>query len=218
MDSDFELYRQIEKRYGFAIPEEHRQMKARGWFDCAEGTMPYFNPMSRSYLWIQEMEWIPLPAIRDHEFPDYCKAGFVPFAITGAGDHWCWYPEHTFNGVAPVVFCPHDEKFGKFYAPHFLGSVYRQVLAFAASHLDAKDEPLARQHLRRWLDDLGPVFPTRWRETLAALITAPLQTWEYGKVRKFEQIGLLPPDQYQAIVQRDLAFDKLDQKFQWMLD
>lgn len=212
------IYDGIERRYGFAIPEEYRQMNARGWFDCADGTMPYFDPASRSYLWMNDMEWISLEGIRDFEFPSYCKSGFVPFAFTAGGDHWCWYPEHMSNGATPVVLCPHDSKIGEFYAPHFLGSLYRQALAFAAGDLDLTEEPEARQHLKRWFDDLGPLFPMGWRQTLASLLNAPPRSWEYGKVKKFKQTSLMSPDEYQAIVQRDLAFDKLDVEFQWMED
>src|ERR1700722_16297438 len=115
MNPNDDIYRRIEQRYGFAIPEEYRQMRARGWFDCADGAMPYFDPASRLYLWMNDMEWMSLPDIVDFEFPSYCKPGFVPFAFTADGSHWCWYPEHTSNGVTPVVLCPRDSKMGEFY-------------------------------------------------------------------------------------------------------
>jgi hypothetical protein len=218
MESSRDLYRDIEARYGFSLPAEYRHMKERGWFDSTTNTMPYFNPTGQSYLWMNEMEWMPLHSIRAFEFPGYCKPGFIPFAFTGGGDHWCWYPEYATNGVTPVVLCPHDDMMAEFYAPDFLGSVYRQMLDFAASNLDEKDEPLARQHLKRWHDDLGPMFPASWRATIAKLQTAPVQSWEVGKLTKFKQVGLLSPREYRLIVERDLPFDKLDETFQWMVD
>jgi hypothetical protein len=199
MNPDEDIYRRIEQRYGFAIPEEYRQMRARGWFDCADGTMPYFNPASRFYLWMNDMEWMSLHDILEFEFPSYCKPGFIPFAFTAGGDHWCWYPEHTSNGITPAMHCPRDSKMGEYYAPHFLGALYRQALSFAAEPLDAKEELEARQHLKRWFDDLGPLFPFGWRETLAALLTAPA---ELG-IRDGQKIQA-----NQSLVTRRILFDR----------
>ncbi len=162
------------------------------------------------------MEWMPLAEILNFEFFSFCKPGFVPFAFTGGGSLWCWYPEYATNGVVPVVHCPRDCNTGEFFAPHFLGAVYRQILDYA-SNLDREDESLARKHLKRWLDDLGPLFPIPWRSTVAMLLAAPCQRWEVGKFGR-KQLGLLSPENYRSIVQRDLAFAKLNEEFQWMLD
>ncbi len=206
---DGSLYHRINERYGFAIPSEYRQMYERGWFD--------FDPARRGlpqpYLWLNDMEWMPPRDILAHEFPSYCKPGFVPFAFTGGGNHWCWYPQHTMNGITPVVLCPHDCYTGEFYAPHFLGSLYRQILDFACDLINPDQEEEARTNLKQWLDDLGPFFPVEWRETIASLHATPLRSWQ---VRSISGHAFLLPDEYQSIVQRDLAFARLDETFLWM--
>src|SRR5437763_1122028 len=126
MQSPSELYLQVERRYGFALPPEYRQMHETGFFEFDD----LRNRVGPKYLWLNDMEWLEPPQIRDHEFPGYCKRGFVPFAVTAGGDHWCWYPEHSVSGVTPVVLCPHDSNTAEFYAPHFLGALYRQVLDY----------------------------------------------------------------------------------------
>jgi hypothetical protein len=216
VNSSPDIFKQIETKYRFTFPQEYRQMWERGWFDFKKGTVPHSNPSDESYLWMNEMEWMPLADILDFAFPSYCKPGFVPFAFTGGGSYWCWYPEHVTNDAVPIVHCPRDSKIAEFYAPHFLGAVYRQILDFA-SNLDGEDESLARKHLKRWLDDLGPFFPMPWRSTLMMLLAAPCQSWEVGKFKR-KQLGLLPPESYRSIVQRDLTFEKLNEEFQWMLD
>lgn len=210
------IYGQIEDRYGFALPAEYRRMWERGWFDlkAGEGLDLYAHPERHSYLWLNEMEWMPLEAIRDNRFPEYCKSGFVPFAFTGGGDHWCWHPASANCGITPVVLCPRDSKIGEFYASNFLGALYRQSLEFA-SYVKPEDEAEARIHLKRWVDDLGPLLPSPWSQTLANVARSPLQTW---KEMRYEMSGLLRRAEYNEIVRRDLVFPLLDQEIQWMED
>jgi hypothetical protein len=186
-------------------------MNDSGWFYFDDNR----NRPGPNYLRMNDMEWLDPAAIRDHEFPEYCKPGFVPFAFTGLGDHWCWYPVESIDGIAPVVLCPHDCNAGEFYAPSFLGSIYRQVLDYATDYFDADDETMSREHLARWRDVLGPLFPLNWRSTLDRLPTAPIVSWELGKSKMF---GVLTPDENTRIVHRDLAFAKLNEKFRWMRD
>jgi hypothetical protein len=210
--SQADIFRQIEQRYGFSVPTEYRLMSERGWFDFDDAR----NRVGPDYLWLYDMEWLDPAGIRDHEFPEYCEPGFVPFAFTGGGDHWCWWPAESVGGVAPVVFCPRDSIMAEFYAPDFLGGLYRHVLDYAAFGFDDADED--RQHLREWNDRLGPLFPPTWRTTLAELLTAPFRKWKTGPAQTFDVIGLLSPDEHRAILHRDLGFARLDEEFKWMLD
>jgi hypothetical protein len=208
MHSVSELFRRIEDRYAFCFPSEYTAMHRKGWlqFDPARRGLP------QPYLWMNEMEWLSLQDMLDFEFPTYCKPGFVPFAFTGGGDHWCWYPEHAADGVTPVVLCPRDSTAGEFYAPSFTGSLYRQILDFACSWIKPAEEAEARTHLKRWLDDLCPFFPAAWRVVVAALHNAPLKQWESGTIVH----GLLLPDEHRSIIHRDLVFPRLDEQFEWM--
>jgi hypothetical protein len=208
MIPETDLYAEIERRFSFALPEEYRRMRDRGWFGPSEST----------YLWLHEMEWMSLKDIRDGDpvFFQFTRPGLIPFAFTGGRDHWCWYPEHMADGVAPVVECPRDSVIGRFYAPSFLGAIYRQILDFACWQITPAEESKARRHLKRWLDDLGPLMPDNWRKTIGNLLSAPLRTIERlpgqinGVLLTFDECGML--------VQRDLAFPKLDEEFQWMAD
>jgi hypothetical protein len=212
-----QLYRQIERRYGFALPPDYRMMRGRGWFDfdpAKDGNVA-FDPVGCRYLWLNEMEWMPLQAIRDFAFPDYCLDGFVPFAFTGGGDLWCWHPPSSAGDNVPVVLCPRDSNMAEFYAPHFLASLYRQVLDYARGPFAHADEGLAHSHLSRWAADLGPLLPPPWRVTLGRLQGAELRPWQRNG-RTFRT--LLPDEEYRAIVRRDLHFPNLDRKFKWTQD
>jgi hypothetical protein len=185
-----ELYQRFEARYGFTIPAEYRQMQARGWFDVRD---------QERYVWLHEAEWLSLAEIADYEFEPYHRSGLVPFAFNCAGDLWCWWPEAASGGVVPVVWCLHDADTGDVMAPHFLAFIYRQMLEFcvADSPWDAAER---RQQLQEWHDRFAEFLPPPWASTLLWLMERePLSEREYA-----------------AMVQRALAFERLNQRFKWM--
>lgn len=194
------MYKAIQAKYGFAIPEEYRRMERLGWFD----------PKNReTYLWIFEAEWLRPEEILEYEPLEFHKPGFVPFAFTGGGDNWCWWPS---EGV--VVLCPHDCLEGEIDAPDFLSSIYRRTLEYAAGGLDKDDEAGSRRQLIDWADALSPFFPAEWISTLRDAAKAPLEKWVRGYDYGF---GFLSLDASEEILRRDLAFPRLGEKFEWMI-
>ena len=68
----------IDKNYN--IPLVYQKMNERG----------YTNAQNDLYLWLNEMEWIPINKIKEYEYDEGETKSIVPFAITGAGDKWVW--------------------------------------------------------------------------------------------------------------------------------
>lgn len=193
----------IEQKYGFRLPEAYRSMQALGWLDVKPSETP-------DYFWLYEAEWMSLDEITDYKFKGYQKPGFVPFAFTAGGDRWCWWPsEHP----EVVVSCPHDLDEGEFYAPSFLGFIYRCLLDYAL--YVQEEEHDVRQNLRASAVRLSTYLPPIWCDTLNALASAQTIQWlsPNGKVAS---LGLMTEEQYQEIIQRDLAFPLLGQRFEWM--
>jgi len=87
------IYESIESKYGFALPSAYREMNELGWFDTCDKSR---------YLWISEAEWMRPDEIFSYEPLEYHKPGFVPFAFTGAGDHWCWWPAERLRSDLPA--------------------------------------------------------------------------------------------------------------------
>ena len=200
-----EQFQQVEQKYGLVRPDAYKSMYAAGWMDVK----------GDNYFWLHEAEWMSLEEILNHEPAEYHRPEFVPFAFTGGGDYWCWWPS-----VHPgtVVFCPHDCYDGQFFASSFIGFVYRSLLDFSASGFDPEDDPEEAEENREILKTsvvrLSGYFPNTWQETLEAFTTAlPVQRFYNGRPNG---IGLLTNEQEQAIMQRDLAFPLMDQDFQWM--
>lgn len=211
------IYAEIEQRFGFYLPEDYRKMEQRGWF-TSDGPGTWENTLrpGDDYLWVPEMEWLSLADIQNHQFQHDEQEYFVPFAFNGRGDHWCWWPGQTVNGITPILLCPHDSDTATLYAPHLLGAIYRNILEYAANGaLEPSDLPDARKMFARWVTDLGPLFPPAWTQELEALREAPLQSW---MVHKLECTGLLLPEEAHALIQDHLAFNGLDEEVYWHRD
>lgn len=194
-------YEQIEQKYSLVLPEAYRSMCAAGWCDVK----------SDNYFWLPDAEWMSLTEILNHEPEEYHKPEYVPFAVTAGGDYWCWWPSAH---PGTIVFCPHDCYDGEYFSPSFTGFIYRKLLEYALS-VRSEEEQEVRQNLRDSAARLSTYLPANWRDTLETLASAPLVRLFAPNGRE-AGLGLLSYEQYQAIVQRDLAFPLLDQEFQWM--
>src|SRR6266498_4983135 len=128
------LYQALEARYGFAIPTTYRQLEQRGCFDAQKFDRE--RPITSIYLWLHDTEWWSIEEMLSYQPPEYYKPGFAPFAGTGTGDFWCWWPERASETGIPITLCPHDLNQAHIDAPNFAGWVYRRVLDYA--HGDIK--------------------------------------------------------------------------------
>ncbi|HWF19822.1 MAG TPA: SMI1/KNR4 family protein [Verrucomicrobiae bacterium] len=199
------LYNQIETRYGFKIPEEYRRLEEKGWLN--------WNDKSTDYLWIDDGEWLTPEQILDYKFKSYHKPGFVPFARTGSGDAWCWYPEWSVNGIAPVVFCPHDCYDGNCYAPSFLGWIFRTIVEFASSGRCA-DEASAREYFAQWQKMVVPMMPPAWAAIISGFEKKQFRTWP--EEQGFGGSGFISMKEADEIVKQHLEFPHLNEELQWM--
>ncbi|MFL5807305.1 MAG: SMI1/KNR4 family protein [Roseiflexaceae bacterium] len=205
------MYQEIEQRYQFVIPPLYRSLQHQGWLDPAN--LAGQALLDSHYLWLFDVEWWSLDQIRDYAYPSYYQPGFVPFASTDTGDFWCWWPERATDAGAPVVLCPHDSIFAHIDAPHFEGWIYRRVLTYAAFLPAAEQE--GRAWLTRWAQVLGTMLPAAWRATILNLAHTPLKTWE-DAITHEPGTSLLTPDEYAALVQRDIDCSGRDAEFRWM--
>lgn len=207
-----DIYDAIQARYGFAIPPEYRRMEADGCFELKNWGVMFDPDNEPTYLWIPEVEWLKPGEILAYRPEPEAKPGFVPFAFTGAGDHWCWWPDQD---PEAIVLCLHDEGMGSFDAPHFLGSLYRRCLDYALDGISKDDESEARRLFDYWVERLGSYLAPPWIETLRHLSRADRFEWRDGR-RSGE--GFLTPEQYNAILARDLSFPRLGEAFEWILE
>ena len=93
-----DTYTSIKAKYGFEIPAVYRTMEQDGFFELKPAGED-FDPRNDSYLWVPEAESMRPPEILAYETPSYQLPGFVPFAFTGGGEPWCWWPEQDPEAV-----------------------------------------------------------------------------------------------------------------------
>jgi len=193
-----ELYKKIADRYGFTVPDDYRYLESRGLFNIntPSHASEFYKP--GSYLWLNEMEWLPPVEMVKFEFPSYCLPGFLPFAFTGGGDYWCWQVPDRNEGDSRVVLCHHDSEFATVYAPNFRTALFRQAIDFAREQSDSSDID-ASAFLGRWAVDLEGIFPALWCEHLRHLAAATHR-------------GILASN----IEQTEISGPQLDTKVRWM--
>ena len=192
---------QVEQKYGLILPDAYRSMYAAGWMDVK----------GDNYFWLNDARWMSLERILNHEPEEYHRPGFVPFARTVGGDEWCWWPSAH---PGTIVSCPHDFELGDYFTPSFIGFIYRRLLDYTL-YVPAEDEQEVRECLRTAVIRLSAYLPHLWKEALTA--TASASSVQYSLPNGTEAgPGLITEEQYQAILQRDLALPQLNQQFQWM--
>ncbi len=201
-----DIYALIKAKHGFEIPAAYRRLEQNGMFEIKEAGVAC-DPSSEAYLWVPEAEWMRPQEILDFKTPFYQRPGFIPFAFTGAGEPWCWWPEQDPEAVVGLP----GGRAGVFDAPNLIGSLYRRFLDYAV-HVNEEDEDNTRQFFTLWVHQLRDDFPAAWIDTLRRLAQADATSWERGKA---SGRGLLDPTTRDQIISRDLAFPRLNQKFEW---
>lgn len=190
-------YEAIERRFGFSPPVEYRAACDAAWLDL----------QSPDYLWTPEAEWLTPQQLLEFEWEEHQGSGFVPFAFTGGGDHWCWWPDQDRQAV---VFCPHDCTSGEFDSPSFSGFLFRRILDFAQCFEEA-EAPRVRSYLRTCLERQPPLFTAACEPVIVELSSARLIPHaEPGWA------GLLAEEEVDRLAEVLLAFPRLGVEFEWM--
>jgi hypothetical protein len=205
-------FTQIEERYRFVLPESFREFWRRGFCSVLGPGRPGPN-----YLLLPDMEWMPLAEIITFEFRPYHLPGFVPFAFTGGGDHWCWQPEFTVDSKTRVLCCYKDCYDADIYAPDFISTVYRHIIENAAGlQRDGAAVEAGRRELNAFSSVLTPFISTAWQQTLSDIVQRTVIKSRSTDARPTDWYFLLSPRECKDILRRDLSCDWLDSKFRWM--
>jgi hypothetical protein len=106
--------------------------------------------------------------------------------------------------------CPRDEPEGTFYAPDFVTGVHRNILEMVLGGFGCDDsKPVTRNYLLCSSHELGPLLPEVAARTLGALASAPVKRFTSGR---FEREALITPDEMRVVIERDIGFDRIDER------
>jgi hypothetical protein len=205
----------LEAHYRLKLPAGYRDWTHKGYTDVRN-----LDDGPDGYLWVNEAEWIPpdeIPACdlwRTNIIP-----GLIPFAFSGAGDHWCWNTRvNNGQGEYEVLYCWHDEDLADAYAPTFPAWFYRNCLTYAAN-LDSDDSDEiheARGNLRLWSRKFSEIHYGDWIDHLASLSEVPPFEYHDPKLRKgVDSLGFITSMEVDQIVANQFGQRYLAQKVSW---
>jgi hypothetical protein len=196
-------YELIERRYGFTIPPMYRQLEAQG--QCG------YRRAQGNGLSFYDCEWLSLEGIATYKFNTWeiaVDGGFVPFAITGRHEPYCWRLDWATDGnEPPIVICERSET-ASCLAPNFGGFLYRMAIEAFAGRNDIGSTPRCKDELLRAVDILAGVLPPAWSARLLDLRARPWRNDE-----KSGTMVVLSWAEGEQIIQADLSFPHLNEKF-----
>jgi hypothetical protein len=193
-------YEAIRLRYGFELPEPYRSLRDAGHLDA---------PPSQNHLAFYDCEWLSLRAIAEYSFNEWEITGdgmFVPFAITGRHEPYCWRLDWESGAEPPIVLCERCES-GICLAPDFRGFLYRMALEAFAGRNDFLGEAKVEE-LHQTVNILASLLPAHWAQQLRDLRGRPWQ-----KDEKRGCLFILPQPECDAIIAAELTFPHLNEVF-----
>lgn len=197
----------MHKNYN--IPSIYQKMNERG----------YLN--RENYLWLNEMEWFPIDAIRKYEHEEGESEAIIPFAMTGAGDKWVWVVNDE-EKEYHVGLCECAEWNGVYYAKNTEDAIFRQIIEYVSDSnfyinkgtsesYQVSESELMRQ-LETWQTCFDGILNKKYLGVIRRLRKLNLK---YVKCQYGEWVALLTLDEREELLNKYIKFDLLDEEFAW---
>lgn len=198
----------INKHY--IIPSVYQKMNEKG----------FITPNNDSYLWLNEMEWMPIDMINEYEYDESESKSIVPFAITGGGDKWVWVLNDENNEYC-VGLCERAEVNGTYYARNTEDAIFRQIIEYVsdsnfyfikeeAKSYQVNEEELKIQ-LEGWKNSFKGILNDVYIDIIDKLSKLSLK---YIKCQYGEWYALLTLEEQDELINKYIKFDMLDKEFE----
>ena len=198
----------IDKNY--IIPSIYKKMNERG----------FTNPKNDSYLWLNEMEWMPIDKIKEYEYDESETKSIVPFAITGAGDKWVWIVNDEDEEYS-VGLCESAEPNGTYYAKNTEDAILRQIIEYVSSSnfYLIKEEAESYQvnedelkiQLEGWKNAFKGILNDEYIDIIDKLSELNLK---HIKCQYGEWYALLTLEEQDELIDKYIKFDMIDEEFE----
>lgn len=226
----------LEKEFNFTYPELYKQLyddkmldwgaEGNGWYTSVFSTLKENPPL---LLFGNDIEiWDPI-AYRDgireminHEVYDINpKYRMVPLAKNGAGDLYVFQLDMENNGEIPITFFGHDSD-AEISAKNLQDFIFRQLLEslteideYSMAHEDSEEE--IKQNLHNQLKTHRKYLKAEQVEILENLYQRDIFEYTYKTPNgsEFEAEGLLTFDELEKLIKQEIAFEKLNTKFDY---
>ncbi|KUY20825.1 cell wall assembly protein [Elizabethkingia miricola] len=226
----------LEKEFNFTYPELYKQLYADRMLDWgSDGNGWYTNvfPMLKEnpplLLFGSDIEiWDPIvyrDGIREmvnHEVYDINpKYQMVPLAKNGAGDLYVFQLDMENNGEVPITFFGHDSD-AEILAKNLQDFIFRQLLEslteideYSMFYEDSEEK--IKQNLHNQLKTHRKYLKAEQVEILEDIYQLDIfeYTYKIPNGGEFEAKGLLTFDELEKLIKQEMAFEKLNTKFDY---
>ncbi|RUT70354.1 SMI1/KNR4 family protein [Flavobacterium cupreum] len=182
------ILQDIEKKYQFEYPILYKQLCEDGMLDLGECGPNWYshvypklkeNPplLLHSYDFeLLNLESITREIERLTDPDDYRQINkefkFVPFAKSGAGDHFCFFLNEEENGNVPIVLLCHDMSEAEYLAKNLGDFIFRTLLTDMSQQDmdDEEDEEEFRDNIEKVFKSHKKYLTEQQKEVLQDLL------------------------------------------------
>ena len=224
---------EIERQHGFTYPALYRQLESDGMLNVGEYgpdwyklVYPTLTERPTLLLHADDFELLNIEAVAEaadtlRDADDYRQIDpafqFIPFAQTGAGDHYCFFASSEQDGEMPIVLLWHDENEAQYLAKNlqdFMVHMLLNSMADQDTYNDVSDEAFKDQ-LTKTLGTHARYLTARQADVLQELLARDIIDYEVAlpKGRTEAHRGLLTDIELASLRAELIPCEKFDSYF-----
>jgi len=224
---------EIESKHSFTYPALYRRLERDGMLAVGEYgpdwyklVYPTLTERPTLLLHADDFELLNIKAVAEAadtllDADDYRQIDpafrFIPFAQTGAGDHYCFFASGQHDGDMPIVLLWHDQNEAQYLAKNLQDFVFHMLLNSMAdqdTYNEVSDEAF-REKLANTLGTHARYLTARQAEVLQALLARDILDYEVAlpKGRKEAHRGLLTDIELARLRAECIPYEKFDSCF-----
>ena len=224
---------EMEQQHGFTYPSLYRQLERDGMLAVGEYgpdwyklVYPTLKDKPTLLLHADDFELLSVKAVaaamEELADPDDYRQidpalQFIPFAQTGAGDHYCFFASSQHAGEMPIVLLWHDQNAAQYLAKNLHDFVFHMLLNSMADQDTCNEvsDDAFREQLTNTLGTHARYLTPEQAQVLHTLLARDIFDYEVAlpKGRKQAHRGLLTDIELARLREEFIPYDKFDHCF-----
>lgn len=228
------ILQDVEKRYEFEYPPLYKQLYEDGMLDIGEygpnwysDVYPKLKENPPLLLHSYDFELLSLKGVsREIERltnpDDYRQIKkefrFIPFAKSGAGDHFCFFLNGEEDGNVPIVFVWHDNNEVNYLAKNLEDFVFRTLLSDMSQQdiYNEESEEEFKSNIEQVFKSHEKYLTEERKEVLQKLLKRDIVDYQiFVEKSKEDARGFLTDLELQKLLVENIWFDKMDLTFKY---
>ena len=228
---------EIENDHDFKYSTFYKQLEQDGMLDVGEYGPNWYNTVfpklkENPTLLLHSYDFELLNTnsiseeINDFTDPDDYRQinpefKFIPFAKSGAGDHYCFFLNEQNGDDIPIVFVWHDCNEVNYLAKNLQNFIFRTLLTDMSeqdTYNNVSDKEF-RENIENVLKTHTKYLTEQQTEILSDIFSKEIIDYEieFSNKRKEKHRGLLTDEELKEILLQIIPFEKLDKSFEYSL-